>query len=795
LEIEHVHKLFRIFAIIIAALTLFNCSRDPQVVKKKYLESGNKYFERGKYKEASIMYRRALSTDPKYGEAYYKLAMTALKMNQPANAVPALRRAIELLPKNSKEADDSNLNLAEILLFAGQSTDNVARAKPLLDEASQIAKNFLDRDPNSYEGHKLTADSTFAEAIRTYKKNDVPGAKVLMETAISEYRKTLEVHKDDPIVMLALARTLAAYGELGEAEQLFRTVIDKHPNTPTGYVELYRLYASQRKASEGEALLKKASANNPKEYQFRILLAAHYFSNGNRAEGTKVLEDVKKNFKDFPQAYFTAGDFYLRMNDTATAIKQYEEGEKTDSAHKVDYQKRIIEVLVREGKTAQAYDKNLEILKENPKDPEARGLKATFLLDKGDVNQALSELQAVVTVRPDNFVARFHLGRAHMAQKHYEQASQQFQKAIELRPDYLPPRLALAQVALARGDNEGALKTTDDVLKINPNSGAAKILQAAALMRLNRFDESRKAMAAVLATNPKQPDTLLEMGVLNLMEKKYSEAVDYFKRGYEADPANSRGLLGEAEGYLLMNRPDQALAVIQTEINRFPNRNDLKRDLADLQFRTGQIDTAIQAYQSLLPAYKDNPAQSGDLHARIAEAYIRKRNYPQAIEELKKAHELLPESTAVLNTLALLLENGGNHQEAKKAYEKSLLKDPSNPEALNNLAYLMAETGGNLDEALTLATRAKQKLPNFMEISDTIGWIYLKKNLSDSAIDIFKDLTAKVPQNATYHYHYAMALVQKGDKNAALKECKLALGAKPAKEEEQHINDLIAKIS
>jgi len=56
------------------------------------------------------------------------------------------------------------------------------------------------------------------------------------------------------------------------------------------------------------------------------------------------------------------------------------------------------------------------------------GREATFLLDKGDVNQALSELQAVVTVRPDNFVARFHLGRAHMAQKHYEQASQQFQK-------------------------------------------------------------------------------------------------------------------------------------------------------------------------------------------------------------------------------------------------------------------------------------------------------------------------------------------------------------------------------
>ncbi len=55
----------------------------------------------------------------------------------------------------------------------------------------------------------------------------------------------------------------------------------------------------------------------------------------------------------------------------------------------------------------------------------------------------------------------------------------------------------------------------------------------------------------------------------------------------------------------------------------------------------------------------------------------------------------------------------------------------------------MAETGGNLDEALTLATRAKQKLPSLAEVSDTIGWIYLKKNLYNNAVEIFKDLVAQ----------------------------------------------------
>ncbi len=119
-------KLFRIFALLCLTLTLVNCSFDPQVVKKKYLDSGNKYFDKGRYKEAQIMYRRALSKDQKYGEAWYKLAMTALKLNQAANAVPSLRRAAELLPKGSKEWNEANLNLGRNP--AGRRADHRCRS-------------------------------------------------------------------------------------------------------------------------------------------------------------------------------------------------------------------------------------------------------------------------------------------------------------------------------------------------------------------------------------------------------------------------------------------------------------------------------------------------------------------------------------------------------------------------------------------------------------------------------------------------------------------------------------------
>src|SRR6185369_10381246 len=114
----------RFVAVILAVLVGFtSCSRDPNVVKKRYLESGNKYFEKGRYKEASIQYRNALKRDPKFGEAHYKLALVALKTNDVGGAVGSLRRAYELLPADQPDHWDVVVKLADIYLAAGKGDE------------------------------------------------------------------------------------------------------------------------------------------------------------------------------------------------------------------------------------------------------------------------------------------------------------------------------------------------------------------------------------------------------------------------------------------------------------------------------------------------------------------------------------------------------------------------------------------------------------------------------------------------------------------------------------------------
>ena len=52
----------------------------------------------------------------------------------------------------------------------------------------------------------------------------------------------------------------------------------------------------------------------------------------------------------------------------------------------------------------------------------------------------------------------------------------------------------------------------------------------------------------------------------------------------------------------------------------------------------------------------------------------------------------------------------------------------------------------------------------------------------------------QAPQNPTYHYHYAMALMQKGNREDAKKECQAALASKPRKDEQGHIQELLTKL-
>jgi tetratricopeptide (TPR) repeat protein len=99
--------------------------------------------------------------------------------------------------------------------------------------------------------------------------------------------------------------------------------------------------------------------------------------------------------------------------------------------------------------------------------------------------------------------------------------------------------------------------------------------------------------------------------------------------------------------------------------------------------------------------------------------------------------------------------------------------------AANNLAWIYAEDGGNLDVALGLAQTAKSRLPDSPEATDTLGWVYYKKGLASLAVPVFRENVDKAPKNPVYQYHLGLAHAKSGNKEEARKALEQALALDP----------------
>jgi tetratricopeptide (TPR) repeat protein len=208
---------------------------------------------------------------------------------------------------------------------------------------------------------------------------------------------------------------------------------------------------------------------------------------------------------------------------------------------------------------------------------------------------------------------------------------------------------------------------------------------------------------------------------------------------------------------------------------------------------SGRYDIAIEQYKQLATA---DPS-SIDIQRALADAYKAQGNATGAIAILEAAVQKDPSHVAASLDLAHAFLSAGRVSDAKAQYRQTLKIQPNNPNALNDLSYLMADADENLDEALLLAQRGAQFAtePSLKtSLSDTLGWIYLKKHMYDMALQRFRSLVNSNPESMVFRYHLGTTLYQMGNKTQAKAELEAALAAPTKSDDEPRIRELLARI-
>jgi tetratricopeptide (TPR) repeat protein len=103
-------------------------------------------------------------------------------------------------------------------------------------------------------------------------------------------------------------------------------------------------------------------------------------------------------------------------------------------------------------------------------------------------------------------------------------------------------------------------------------------------------------------------------------------------------------------------------------------------------------------------------------------------------------------------------------------FEKVIREDPKAISAKNDLAFLLAQNGEDLDRAAVLAEESRQVDSTDPRTADTLGFIYLRKGLHEAALNQFQfglEMNGDRPGILAPMLHYHLGLTLRAmDRNA-----------------------------
>jgi tetratricopeptide (TPR) repeat protein len=742
------------FRLLLAGLCLAGlltgCSRDPNVRKQKYLESGDKYFAEGKYHEAEIQYRNAVQVDARFAQAHYQLSQTYLKLGDQNRAFQELTRTVDLDQNNYRAYTD----LANLLVTVRNPDgtpmpDTMKQAKTYLDK-------LRDKQPNNAETHEAWANYDAAQS-------NVPAAIQEMQQAIA-----VNPNRAESYLLLGLFELRSNQPDLAEAH--FKKATEVDPKAMNAQLALGGFYQSRSRMPEAEQQFKHAIDVDPKDPAPRAALVRLLMQEGKKDETESVLRQTKKDLSSNPEGYRMLGDYYFATGDIDKATAEYS---SLYSDHSKDPQvkKNYIQLLILKNRLDEAGKLNNEIIKSNPHDVDALVYKAQMQLRQNNAAGAIESLQSALHNDPDNAAAHYQLGLAFAQQNNENQAESEWREAVRIRPDMTDAQRALAALALRRGDLDALLRTAQQIITSQPASPDGFLLKGLADLAHQKYSDAQQDAEQAAQRAPQNPAPYVQLGNIQLTQKHFPDAEKFYQQALDKDPSSSEGLSGLMNTYFAEKQFDKAIAAAKAQIAKSPSNSNFY-DLLGTAFFNGKKDlpSAEAALQKAIALDKNNV----DALEKLGKVEFQEGAADKALALYQQSIKDNPREVTFYILSGELYEARKDWDHAKGMYQQALTISPNHPLASNNLAFVILEQGGNVDVAMGLAQTARRGMPDSPNAADTLGWAYYHKGIYQSAISQFQEalrLEEKrgQPDDADVHYHLGLAY-EKANQNALARQ-------------------------
>lgn len=647
------------------------------------------------------------------------------------------------------------------------------------------------------------------------------------KAALDAYEKAVQIDPSAAEVYRALIPL--AFG-LNEADKAMNYALKAVELTPDDYQLLQRVgihLATKDKIPEALKLLEQAARSDKLDrlsgQYVGIMrdLAFLYLITGQiekAADAFEVVFDAKTNPEKFHLDFQMKSELEKHQRTTYEAIGQiFLDAKRPD---------RAIVALERAAKAkktkpgnisfslAQAYvmteqpDKALDHLQTyfdaqlQSKGKAAYQLLADILKVQGKSENLISRLEELAEKDQHNQTLQFFLARQYVEANRFDDAEARFKRTLE-REKGIEGYIGLA--ALYRRQNRPAelLQALSQAFSRESElEKAAEDLER----ELQAIGSDEKLVAGLLEVGAKQSEgespkldfaSSVLLAKIAAQNKQYDPAETFYRLAIKLRRDRAANLYDELARMLLEARKfAEAVKVLDDAIKEPSLKNNraafwfLQSQAQEMAGDTEGALTAVTEGRKLTT--EDNPL------FMFQEAWIHyhAHQWDKAVPLFEKFVEKNPGhrlSRQCQFSLSNIYVQKGDIRKGEEILEKVLVEAPEDPSVNNDLGYLYADQGKNLEMARTMIEKAIKAEPDNAAYQDSMGWVLFKLGKPAEAIP-FLEKAVQTPRggDATIFDHLGDCQNALGQKDKAIENWQRAL--KDAKADKNPDSKLIEKL-
>ncbi|MDJ0849243.1 MAG: tetratricopeptide repeat protein [Myxococcota bacterium] len=765
--------------IALATLLLAACS-SPEERLAEHLERGESYLAEGRTEEALLEFQSALNLRPDDAALFERVGQVLYERNQFDEALRYFSQAHQLDPSLMEAAMmEARLLVLRNPTRARQIVRRALREAPERDIvyrtqahlrlargdtrsaliAAERATELGPDDPENWAQLGAVHEMRINQR-KSRRRRPTDGD---YEAALAAFERVSELEPGDPRGLVLQARVMAGWpGHQMEAYATFERALEMAlASGAAGDVALVAHtldeYGRELEAPRIRRRALRALVDlEPRDFESWEALAR--LTGGREPLRAEVvyLELLEKEPKA-AQAHLLYANYLIRTDrapDAAAHIRHVLD----DGVDAAGLWSWLVRLEIQHGRLARARAAYVEMEERHPDLPITRTAKARLTLAEGRAAEA-TRLITTLLAAGENFelqrlkaLAEYRLGNLRDARVAIDRAM-----ALSTSPHYPTIRL--------RARIHHDMRSWHETVKMfrllrgrgQELSAEEKVLLATALHHGGKRVTAREMLEELVNATPPHPGAAVAYAELE-GRRQPKRARELLLRSFEQRPAHPDVLELLTSEDVKQGRVQEALDRLTTVVAGGRAAPRTLRLRAELLAGVGAYD---EAEADLLRAFEADPLLPGamDLLYSIYAAQDRIEEARRSFEQAEQAGVLHAGARMLLARLYLV---EGNHPRARETYEQVLAENPTIWSAKNDLAWVLAEEGEDLDRALQLARDAHVASGQTAATADTVGYVHLKAGRYESGLQQFRKAVriarrAREPAQ-TYQYHSGLAL-------------------------------------